>query len=371
MFGQRAWRPVLIGVLVLTMLSPVTVWAQTATPQPEAGSLAGVSPVALYEALLTSTFPDELLPEGAGPLIAEPWQDSNDADLAGAIGGVIFADGDPFASAIPAAVTYVVYPGADAEPHMYAMAEEVGTPGEIEVEGESVPAVVIADLGDASAVFTMVDYVVVYGIAPHSGEPDVETATALTRAGIDHLRRVVTEIDAGDATPAQASQGEEVLAALAAAPFPADGVPFEVGELVILPMTVNEVGRASGMIGELLVRDAERTYPYPLVFYRVFADEDAARLHVAGQERGGGDVIPTSELATPVGFDSPYLTTIQATLIDWPNVSTTVLVQVGSTVVVGNAPQGTTEQRHDLAMTLAGIAVRHLEDVAPAAIPTD
>ena len=327
--------------------------------------------MALYEALLTSTFADEVVPEGIGPLIAEPWQDSNDADLAGAIGGVIFAAGDPFASAIPAAVTYVVYPGADAEPHMYAMAEEVGTPGEIEVDGESVPAVVIADLGGASVVFTMVDYVVVYGIAPHSGEPDVETATALTRAGIDHLRRVATEINAGDATPAHASRGEEVLTALTAAPFPADEVPFEVGELVILPMMVNEAGQAEGMIGELLVRDAERMYPYPLVFYRVFADEDAARLHVVGQERGGGEVIPASELATPVGFDTASLSTDGATLIDWPNGSTTVLVQVGSTVVVGNAPRGTTEQRHDLALTLAGIAVRHLEDAAPAAIPTD
>lgn len=372
MIHQVAWRWGLIGSLVLTMLTPAAAWAQPATPEPETGpaSVAQVSPVALYDALLATTFPDDLLPDGVAPLATYPWQDSNDSDLAGAIGGVIFADGDPFAAAIPAAITFVVYPDASGADQMYDMAAEVGEPADIDVDGEPVPAVVMADMGGATGVFTLVDNVLVYGMAPHAGEPDVALATELTQAGIAHLHQVASEVGAGGATPtggqgASSIPGEDVLLALAAAPFPVDELPFEVGELVTLPSQASAADVGRGLIGELLVRDAERTYPYPLVFYRVYADEAAARSYVS--DRGRGTNGTTEVVDLPDGFELRH----PFGVVDWPNDTTTATVQVGSTVVIANAPRGTAEERHQTALALAEIAVRHLNDVAPGAIPQD
>lgn len=368
------WRWGLIGALVLTMVLPGTGLAQPATPVAGANLVAEISPVALYDVLLAASFPDDLLPAGVEPFSTYPWQDSNDRDLAGAIGGVIYASGDPFRSDLPAAITYVVYPGASGADEMFAAALEFGEVTEIEVAGALVPAAVIPDMGDATGVFVMVDNVLVYGLAPHSGEPDVDLATGLTLAGIAFLQQVAGDVSGGGATPvsdgqAGAGSGEAVLLALAAAPFPADEIPFEVGELVTLPSQPSAAEAGTGLIGELLVRDAERIYPYPLVFYRVFVDDDAALAYISGRVSAAGDETVVMELSPPAGIELRYPTTMYATLADWPNVSTTAMVQVGSTVVVGNAPTGMTEVRHRQALALAEIAVRHLEDVAPVAIP--
>ncbi len=370
MIHGRVWRWGLIGALALSMWVPAGAWAQPATPVQEAVAVAEVSPVALYDALLASTFPGDLLPDGVASLTTYPWQDSNDSDLAGAIGGVIFADGDPFASAIPAAITYVVYPGASGVDEMFNMAAEFGEADEIVVDGEALPAVVIADLGGASAVFTIANNVLIYGMAPNSGEPDVAQATALTQVGIAHLRQVASEIGGSDATPSggdqsASHQGEGILLALAAAPFPVTGVPFEVGELVTLPSQTSVFDESSELVGELLVRDAERIYPYPLVIYRVYGDEAAAEIYASGQGRGTNGPNDVDEL--PVDFDLSY----PVRMLDWPSDTTTAVVRVGSTVVIGNAPRGTAEERRQTALALAEIGVRNQEDVVPDAVPRD
>jgi hypothetical protein len=143
------------------------------------------------------------------------------------------------------------------------------------------------------------------------------------------------------------------------------GVPFEVGELVTLPSQTSVFDESSELVGELLVRDAERIYPYPLVIYRVYGDEAAAEIYASGQGRGTNGPNDVDEL--PVDFDLSY----PVRMLDWPNDTTTAVVRVGSTVVIGNAPRGTAEERRQTALALAEIAVRHLEDVAPDAVPRD
>jgi hypothetical protein len=352
---QMARLVLIVGILVAAIL-PFAAHAQVATPAPAFGVADAISPVKLYERLLTTPFPNDLIPPGVAPLEPYEWRDSNDPDLAGAVGGVLFADGDPFSSTLPTAIAYMVYPDADGPRAPLATASQLGQPAEFLIDGQSVPAV-RAELEGVVGFFTVVDNVFVYGMASTSEDAD-QLAVALVEAGVAHLRAVATE-HAATATPvAGATQdGQDPFLALAGSPFPTADLPFDVGSLVVLPMTVTPQEADGRLQNALLVRDADRTYPYPLVIYRFYADEAAAIDAISATVRLAGTPA-VGEL--PPEIEIPYPTT----LLDHTNDTTEVLVQVGAKIVIGNAPRGNPAERHEAAMRLAQIGVRHLEEVA-------
>lgn len=356
---QRLGWHLIVLLMFVASLSPVAL-AHEATPVSGFGLAESVSPVVLYEALLTTPIPDEALPAGFAGLEPYEWRDSNDSDLAGAIGGVIFADGDPFGSQLPTAITYLVYSDANGPRAPLATAAGIGVPAELLIDGQSLPSVLI-ESEEFVGIFTAIDNVFVYGMV-HPGIDGVEQAATLTQAGIAYLLDLAATLEAPTTTPAAGAtrSGEDAFLALAAAPFPVAKVPFEVGALVVLPMYVRSEETAGGLEGALLVRDADRIYAYPLVIYRFYEDETDALDAVSAAVRDAG-MSAVAEL--PPEIEIPYPTTI----IDRTNKTTMVLVQVGSTVVIGNAPSGDLEDRHRTAMTLAQTAVSHLEEVGGAA----
>ena len=103
-------RPFLIVSLLLAAMLPSLALAQQATPVADFRVAASLSPLVLYETLLEMPFPDELLPDGVATLRPYAWRDGNDPDLAGSIGAVIYADGDPFGARPPTAITFMIFP---------------------------------------------------------------------------------------------------------------------------------------------------------------------------------------------------------------------------------------------------------------------
>lgn len=334
----------------------LSVLAQEATPGSEITITEAISPVELYDLLLATPFPNDLLPPAVSPLDAYEWRDSNDADLAGAIGGIIFSDGDPFGSDPPTALTYVVYPDASGAGAMLDSILQIGEPTEIVLDDRTIPAV-RADLEGAIGLFTTVDNVLIYGLAADNADAD-DLTQSLAQTGVAHLLSLTGAGPTDAATPVSGSTGagNDAFLALASAPFPTDDLPFAVGSLVVLPMTVTRADTERDLINALLVRDAERDYPYPLVFYEFYADDNAAKDAIAAEMQSAGPAA-IGELTSDL--ERSY----QAALIDYPSGATRVLVQVGATVVIGDAPVGETVERHEIASELAKIAVVHLAEV--------
>ncbi len=356
---MRGLRWFAIVSLLNTIAGPLAALAQEATPVPAFGVAESWSPADLYDVLLATPFPADLLPAGADALEPYEWRDSNDPDLAGSMGGVIFADGDPFGSQRPSEIAYLIYPDSAGPRTPLATAAQFGEPAELVIENQVTPAV-LAETEDFVGLFTAIDNVLVSGMAPLGNNAE-QAATLLAAAGVAHL----LDLAAGHATSSAAiatpdsgapRSGEDPFLEMAAAPFPAAEIPFPVGALVVLPMDVSSGESAGGLIGALLVRDADRIYPYPLVIYQFFANETAARDAFSSSERCTGTV---SEAEWPPDVAIPYPTTI----LDQTNDSTRVLVQAGAAIVIGNAAEGDLEARHATALTLAQIAVTHLEDV--------
>lgn len=357
---MQRFRLALTVLLVFAALIPSRSLAQQATPvaqqaTPVANFDFGVasvfSPLALFAALQEAPFPDDLLPTGVAPLDAFPWRDAMDPDLAGSIGAVIYADGDPFGAQPPAAITYMIFPERSGPLEPMSLVERYGEPAEIQFEGKTLLAG-RADLGGIVGVFIVVDNVFLYGMAP-TGEGADAAATALTEAGLAHLVQLASDV-APLATPiaGAASASEAAFLAMASAPFPADQLPFEVGPVVVLPVPLSEMESRSGLLGALVARDADRKYRYPIATYQFYGDEAAASAAVGGAGAG-------AETDLPPDFDID----VPATMLDRANDSTTILMQFGSTVVTVDAFDGNQEERHKTATTLAQIAIDHLVDV--------
>lgn len=347
---------IVVLVLVLLIAGAPNAWAREATPVPRPGLAETISPVALFDLLLATPFPANLLPADSAPLQAYEWRDSNDADLAGAVGGVIFADGDPFSSELPSAITYVVYPDASGSQSFLAMVAEFGEAGDLLVNGQSVPAMIV-NTGEFTGHFATLDTVLIYGMVSSETPRSGEAARALTEAGIVHLLQLAAN-DVSRATPGseQTQAASDPFLAVAAALFPSAGLPVEVGSPVVLPMPVSSSISPPGLQGTLLVRDAGRTYPYPLAIYEFYDSESAALDAISSAVRTAG---MSAVAPLPPEIEIPYPTT----MLDRSNDSTTVFVQVGSTIVEVNAYDDTVEDRHRTGMALAQVAVEHLGNV--------
>lgn len=353
--GSRMRSFLIVSVLLAAML-PSLALAQQATPVAELGVAVSMSPIALFETLRETPFPDELLPEGVSSLRPYAWRDGTDPDLAGSIGAVIYADGDPFGARPPTAITFMIFPNPDGPLAPMALVEEFGEPAEIGSEGRTTPAARI-DLGGTIGVFTIVGNVLVYGMAP-SGEDADEAAAALTEAGLTHFNQLASG-GVARATPVSGAteSAKAAFLAMAASRFPEGDLPFEVGELVVLPMPVSSKESAAGLLGALTVRDADRTYRDPIAIYAFYRDETSARAALAEAKRLAG---AAAQVALPPDFESPYPTTMTERV----NGTTRVMVQVGATLVTVEAAKGDRDARHAAALTLAEIAAGHLEEVA-------
>ncbi len=348
-------RPFLIVSLLLAALLPSPALVQQATPVADFGVASSLSPLALYETLLQTPFPDELLPDGVAPLRPYAWRDGTDPDLAGSIGAVIYADEDPFGARPPTAITFMIFPDAAGPLAPMALVEEFGEPAKIKAEGRTTPAARI-DLGGTVGVFIPIDNVLVYGMAPTGAGAD-DAAAALTEAGLAHLVQLAASTEAR-ATPvsAAAASAEAAFLAMAASRFPEKALPFEVGELVVLPMPVSSQESAEGLLGALTVRDADRTYRDPIAIYAFYRDETTARAALAEATRRAG---AANQVEMPPEVETSY----QTTMIERVNGTTRVMVQVGATIVTVDAAKSDRDARHAAALTLATIAISHLEEV--------
>lgn len=349
-----AWFVVAI-LVVLGIAQPASTLARQATPVPDFGVAATIPPLALFDALLATPLPDELRPDDIAPLRAYAWRDANDPDLAGSIGGIIYADIDPFGSRLPAAITYLIYPNASGPLAPLATVTAFGESVEMRFAGKELEAGLV-DLGGLVGHFVAIDNVLVYGMVPYQDQADQEAA-ALTEAGVAHLIQITADAPpVATPTSATLAASQQAFLDVAAAPYPAGDVPFEAGSLVVLPMDTSALPRleARGLLGALVVRDADRIYRQPLATYRFYSDEAIASTFVSSNLRG---VVKATPVALPQAAAIPYPTDI----IHRANDTTTVLVQVGSTIVSVEVAQGDREHRRATALTLAEIAVEHLE----------
>jgi len=348
-------RSFLIVSVLLAAMLPSLALAQQATPVAELGVAVSMSPIALFETLRETPFPDELLPEGVSSLRPYAWRDGTDPDLAGSIGAVIYADGDPFGARPPTAITFMIFPDPEGPLTPMALVEEFGESAEIKAEGRTTPAARI-DLGGTIGVFIIVDNVLVYGMAP-SGEDADQAAGALTEAGLAHLARLASG-DVARATPVSgvAASAEAAFLSLAASQFPEGDLPFDVGSIVVLPMPVSNEESTGGLLGALTVRDADRTYRSPIAIYQFYTDEAAARAALAEAKRLAG---AAAQVALLPDFETPY----PATMTERVNGTTRVMVQVGVTVITVEAAKSNRAARHAMAIVLVRIAMSHLEEV--------
>lgn len=347
---------VLAVALLVVASTPSAVHAQQATPVSDVSLITTPSPLVLYESLLAATPPENLLPDGVAPLSIYPWQDSNDPDLDGSIGGVIYTDIDPFGAGLPSAITYLIYPNADGPLEPLATVQKYGEAAELQFEERLLPAG-YADLGGLKAHFVAIDNVLVYGMAPDNANDAETTASALTVAGLAHLLDI-TEGVAPAATPVSSAMAaaEQALLAVAAADYPTERIPFDTGPLVILPAPITADERAESLLGSLVVRDADRRYPYPLATYRFYADRATRNDAAAAAVRGAGTPTP---VPLPPEIQIPY----PIDIIHRNDDSTRVLVRVGPTIITVDTYRGDQEERRATALTLAQIAVDHLEAV--------
>lgn len=167
-----------------------------ATPDPANSNRFTVSPLKFYERLAAANYPQDLAPDGFPPLTVYRWQDSNDADLAGAIGGVIVATGDPFRSDPANALTYWVYPDQTTAETTFSRFEqqltELGVPFTSD-EFQRLPSM-SGTFGDRAITFVRRDNVILAATIVADGDGPsvtVDQIEPFTEGGLKHLERLV------------------------------------------------------------------------------------------------------------------------------------------------------------------------------------
>ena len=214
---NRRDRLRLIGVLLLTALAlaPPPAVAQEASPaaSPVAETdlderIGAIPPEDLLAALLDTPVEADRFPGQYPDVGVEPWDDPDDTDLAGAVGGVLVTSGNTLLG------VYIVHPSEESATARFedalvsqAATSEGATPNLERVTVASIPAWQInpAGSGEATLVTLRVENVIVAGsVMPGFDIPgvDLEGAAAasaeevrdITAALVDHLDHVSTDL---------------------------------------------------------------------------------------------------------------------------------------------------------------------------------
>ncbi len=174
----------LAAMLVGHLENVMAASASLATPTP-GGLLTEIDPWTLHQRLLVEPFAMDEIPAGFTETRIEAWEDFNDDDLRGAIGGVLVTLGDDWLTGM----AYVVYPNQGAADYFFARntgasADVGGTPVALPTGALDTPALVIG-YDDYVVCVAQIGYVTVIGAADNGDE-----AIAMASAAVDHLQRV-------------------------------------------------------------------------------------------------------------------------------------------------------------------------------------
>lgn len=170
--------------------------AQEATPAGTGASLAdrvgAIAPEALLEALITTPVTTPLVPTDLAGITASVWDDTNDNDLAGAVGGVTF--GVPTSGSEVLAGNAIVQPDADT-----ARASLQGLPAEaLTSEFLGLPWITLG-YDDYAVSVVQANYLILGGgvEAPYDPEaiPDAATGRKLQMRAIDNMMMLVDHLD--------------------------------------------------------------------------------------------------------------------------------------------------------------------------------
>lgn len=169
--------------------------AEVATPASGDTSLAdrvaAVAPEALLEALLTTPVTTPLIPADLAGVTASAWDDTNDSDLAGAVGGVSFEESGGSGVLV---ANVIVQPDADTARTMMG-----DVPGDaIASEFLGMPWMTLVD-GDYAVSALQVGYVLMVGgsEAPYDPDatPDAAASGKLQMRAIDNMVMLVDHLD--------------------------------------------------------------------------------------------------------------------------------------------------------------------------------
>lgn len=170
--------------------------AQVATPAGVDASLAdrvgAIAPESLLDALLTTPITTPLVPGDLAGITASAWDDANDGDLAGAVGGVAF--GVPTSGSEVLAGNAIVHPDAGS-----AQASFQALPAEaIASEFLGLPWITLG-YDDYAVSAVQISYLVLGGgaEAPYDPDaaPDAATSRKLQMRAIDNMVMLIDHLD--------------------------------------------------------------------------------------------------------------------------------------------------------------------------------
>lgn len=172
------------------------------SPVPGGQSVGTLAPRALYDLILTTPFPADRFPGGNGSVEVVPWQDSNDRDLAGAIGGaMVVAGGSAGASDAPG-IAFIVFPTVELARQRLVENEQRAIAAGADVAAvDQLPGMARLIAYDEYVVsVTQLDFVLIIGFVDLAGTDRAtasDGAVVLARSGLEHLFRLAS----GVATP--------------------------------------------------------------------------------------------------------------------------------------------------------------------------
>jgi hypothetical protein len=174
-----------LAAMLVRHLDKVLAGGQPPATSTSDGRLAGTDPWTLQERLLTEPFAMNEMPSGFTDARIEAWDDFNDDDLRGVVGGVLVSLGDDDLTGI----AYLTYPNQGAADYFFELNTSAsvgagGTPAAPPVDALDIPAIVIS-YDDYVVCVTQVGYVTVIG----AGDGEAQ-AIAMAIAAVDHLERV-------------------------------------------------------------------------------------------------------------------------------------------------------------------------------------
>lgn len=161
-----------------------------------ADRIARIEPEALLEALLTTPVTTHLFPSDTPPVETVAWEDTGDADLDNAVGGVVFNTGYDENDNFVLVGVAIVHPNADSA--AAAVAETGSAPRQSFIE---LPWFMQVVVDNAVSGVRIGNLILVGGADSPSGEP-AEAATMTLRAIshmtalIDHLEGVLSDLGA-------------------------------------------------------------------------------------------------------------------------------------------------------------------------------